>query len=37
VSERLTALRRELDDNGMDIDPDTEELAATLLREGAKP
>ncbi|SDZ64990.1 transcriptional activator domain-containing protein [Asanoa ishikariensis] len=37
VRERLTALRRELDDNGMDIDPDTEELATTLLSEGAKP
>ncbi|MEU1969664.1 LysM peptidoglycan-binding domain-containing protein [Micromonospora sediminicola] len=33
VRERLTALRRELDDAGIDIDPDSEELAANLLHD----
>ncbi|WP_349876347.1 LysM peptidoglycan-binding domain-containing protein [Micromonospora sp. HUAS YX12] len=33
VRERLTALRCELDDAGIDIDPDTEGLATRLLRD----
>ncbi|GIF47539.1 hypothetical protein Afe04nite_20780 [Asanoa ferruginea] len=37
VRDRLTSLRRELDDNGLEIDPDTEKLASTLLREMARP
>nr|WP_030501002.1 LysM peptidoglycan-binding domain-containing protein [Micromonospora purpureochromogenes] len=37
VRERLTTLRRELDDVGIDIDPDTEELATSLLRDLANP
>ncbi|AXH93585.1 hypothetical protein DVH21_28715 [Micromonospora aurantiaca] len=37
VRERLTALHRELDDAGIDIDPDTEELATSLLRDLANP
>jgi two-component SAPR family response regulator/LysM repeat protein len=37
VRERLTALRRELDDAGINIDPDTEELATSLLRDLANP
>jgi two-component SAPR family response regulator len=37
VRERLATLRRELDDAGIDIDPDTEELAASLLRDLTNP
>jgi two-component SAPR family response regulator len=37
VRQRLSALRRELDDAGIDIDPDTEELATSLLRDLANP
>ncbi|ROO60364.1 LysM domain-containing protein [Micromonospora sp. Llam0] len=37
VRERLRLLRRELDDAGIDIDPDTEELATSLLRDLANP
>ncbi|GAA1883980.1 LysM peptidoglycan-binding domain-containing protein [Asanoa iriomotensis] len=37
VRQRLATLRRELDDAGIDIDPETEELATTLLRDLAKP
>jgi two-component SAPR family response regulator len=37
VRDRLTALRRELDEAGIDIDPDTEELATDLLRDMANP
>jgi two-component SAPR family response regulator len=37
VRNRLTALRRELDDAGIDIDPDTEELVTDLLRDLTKP
>ncbi|MGI5213347.1 LysM peptidoglycan-binding domain-containing protein [Plantactinospora sp. CA-290183] len=37
VRQRLSTLRRELDDAGIDIDPDTEELATNLLRDLANP
>ncbi|MEV4706780.1 LysM peptidoglycan-binding domain-containing protein [Actinoplanes sp. NPDC049316] len=37
VRQRLATLRRELDDAGIDIDPETEELATTLLRDLANP
>jgi DNA-binding SARP family transcriptional activator len=33
VRQRLAALRQELDDAGIDMDPDTEHLAAHLLKE----
>jgi DNA-binding SARP family transcriptional activator len=34
---RLARLRRELDDAGIELDPDTEQLAASLLRDRANP
>jgi two-component SAPR family response regulator len=37
IRARLAALRRELDDAGIELDPDTEQLAATLLRDLANP
>ncbi len=37
IRDRLAALRRALDDAGIELDPDTEQLAATLLRDLANP
>ncbi|MET7672437.1 LysM peptidoglycan-binding domain-containing protein [Micromonospora luteifusca] len=37
VRERLVALRRELGDAGIDVDPDTEDLAAGLLQDLTHP
>jgi len=37
IRARLAALRRELDDAGIELDPDTGQLAATLLRDLANP
>jgi two-component SAPR family response regulator len=37
IRDRLTALRRELDDAGIELDPQTEQLAASLLRDLANP
>jgi len=37
IRQRLARLRRELDNAGIDLDPDTEQLAASLLRDLANP
>jgi two-component SAPR family response regulator len=37
IRDRLSTLRRDLDDAGIDLDPATEQLAATLLRQLANP
>jgi len=37
IPDRLTTLRRELDDAGIELDPETEQLAASLLRNLANP
>jgi two-component SAPR family response regulator len=37
IRNRLATLRRELDDAGIELDPETEQLAASLLRNLANP
>jgi len=37
IRQRLATLRRELDDAGIELDPDTEQYAASLLRDLANP
>ncbi len=37
IRDRLTVLRRSLDDAGIELDPDTEQLATSLLRDLANP